>query len=48
LGQKYPAISQSWRRAWAEVVPFYAFPADVRRILSRIPRMIPHSAASWP
>jgi putative transposase len=32
-GQKYPAISQSWRRAWAEVVPFYAFPGDVRRIL---------------
>src|ERR1700754_2046956 len=32
-GQKYPAISQSWRRAWTEVVPFYAFPSDVRRIL---------------
>jgi putative transposase len=32
-GQKYPAISQSWRRAWAEVVPFYAFPGDVRRLL---------------
>jgi putative transposase len=32
-GQKYPAIGQSWRRAWAEVVPFYAFPSDVRRIL---------------
>ena len=32
-GQKYPAIGQSWRRAWAEVIPFYAFPGDVRRIL---------------
>ena len=32
-GKKYPAISQSWRRAWTEVVPFYAFPGDVRRIL---------------
>jgi len=32
-GQKYPAIGQSWRRAWGEVVPFYAFPAGVRRIL---------------
>src|ERR1044071_822257 len=32
-GQKYPAIAQSWRRAWAEVVPFYAFPREVRRIL---------------
>ena len=33
MGQKYPAISQSRRRAWAEFVPFYAFPAHVRRIL---------------
>jgi putative transposase len=32
-GQKYQAIGQSWRRAWGEVVPFYAFPAEVRRIL---------------
>jgi putative transposase len=32
-GRKYPAIGQSWRRAWSEVVPFYAFPDDVRRIL---------------
>jgi len=32
-GRKYPAIGQSWRRAWGEVVPFYAFPGDVRRLL---------------
>jgi putative transposase len=32
-GRKYPAIGQSWRRAWGEVVPFYAFPIDVRRLL---------------
>jgi putative transposase len=32
-GQKYQAIGQSWRRVWSEVVPFYAFPAEVRRIL---------------
>ena len=32
-GRKYPAIGQSWRRAWTEVIPFYAFPDDVRRIL---------------
>ena len=32
-GKKYPAIGQSWRRAWGEVIPFYAFPGDVRRIL---------------
>jgi putative transposase len=32
-GQKYPAIAQSWRRHWNEVIPFYAFPDDVRRII---------------
>jgi transposase-like protein len=32
-GRRYPAISQSWRRAWSEVVPFFAFPEDVRRII---------------
>src|SRR3954468_18044444 len=34
-GRKYPAIAPGWRRAWAwaEVVPFYAFPGDVRRLL---------------
>jgi putative transposase len=32
-GREYPAIGPSWRRAWAEVVPFYAFPAEVRRLL---------------
>jgi putative transposase len=32
-GRKYPAIAASWRRHWAEVIPFYAFPSDVRRIV---------------
>jgi putative transposase len=32
-GLRYPAIGQSWRRAWGEVVPFYAFPGEVRRLL---------------
>ena len=32
-GQKYQAIGQSWRRAWQEVIPFFAFPRDVRKIL---------------
>lgn len=32
-GRKYPAIAQSWRRAWGEVVPFFAFPKTVRRLL---------------
>jgi putative transposase len=32
-GQKYEAIGKAWRRAWQEVIPFFAFPRDVRRIL---------------
>lgn len=32
-GQKYPAITQSWRRNWEHVVPFFAFPESVRRII---------------
>jgi putative transposase len=31
--RKYPAIAPTWRRAWGEVIPFYAFPDDVRRII---------------
>jgi len=32
-GQRYPAITQSWRRNWNQVVPFFAFPESVRRII---------------
>ena len=28
-----PAIVLSWRRHWPAVIPFFAFPADVRRIV---------------
>jgi putative transposase len=32
-GQKYPAIAPAWRRNWSEVLPFFAFPDEVRRII---------------
>ncbi|MEQ9487948.1 MAG: IS256 family transposase [Alphaproteobacteria bacterium] len=32
-GEKYPSIGQSWRRAWQHVIPFFAFPEAVRRIV---------------
>src|SRR6056297_3804521 len=32
-GQKYPSIAPSWRRAWQEVTPFFAFPPEVRKII---------------
>lgn len=32
-GQRYPAVVASWRRAWAHVIPFFAFPPEVRKVL---------------
>lgn len=32
-GRKYPAIAQAWRRSWDAVIPFFAFPAEVRKII---------------
>jgi putative transposase len=32
-GKKYPAITQSWRRNWTQVTPFFAFPEGVRKII---------------
>ena len=32
-GRKYEAIGKAWRRAWQEVISFFAFPREVRRIL---------------
>jgi putative transposase len=32
-GEKYTAIAQSWRRNWDLVIPFFAFPEGVRRII---------------
>lgn len=30
---RYLAIGQSWRRTWGEVISFFAFPDEVRRIV---------------
>lgn len=32
-GAKYPAIAGVWRRQWQQVIPFFAFPQAVRRII---------------
>ncbi len=32
-GAKYPTIPASWRRAWENVIPLYAFPPEVRRVI---------------
>jgi len=30
---RYPAIGQSWRRAWEHVIPLFAFPPDIRKMI---------------
>jgi len=32
-GQKYPTVTAAWRRAWDRVIPFFAFPPAVRRVV---------------
>jgi putative transposase len=32
-GTKFPTVVASWRRAWTHVIPFFAFPPDVRRAI---------------
>ena len=29
----HPTIGQSWRRNWAQVIPFFAYPADIRKVI---------------
>jgi len=32
-GIRFPTVVASWRRAWTHVIPFFAFPPDVRRVI---------------
>ena len=32
-GERYPAIAPSWRRAWEQVVPMFAFPPAIRKMI---------------
>ena len=32
-GRKCPPIAQAWRRQWTQVIPFFAYPPEVRRII---------------
>ena len=32
-GQKFPTVAASWRRAWSNVIPFFAFPPAVRKVI---------------
>ena len=32
-GQRFPTIVAAWRRAWSRVIPFFAFPPAIRRVI---------------
>jgi putative transposase len=32
-GIKFPTVAAAWRRAWDKVIPFFAFPPEVRRVI---------------
>ena len=32
-GQRFPTVAGSWRRVWDKVIPFFAFPPEVRRVI---------------
>ena len=32
-GRKFPTVVSAWRRAWDRVIPFFAFPPAVRRVI---------------
>ena len=31
--QHYPSISQSWRRNWARITPFFDYPPEIRKVI---------------
>jgi putative transposase len=32
-GRKFPTVVASWRRAWTHIIPFFAFPPEIRRLI---------------
>ena len=32
-GRKFPTVVSAWRRAWDRVIPFFAFPPSIRRVI---------------
>lgn len=32
-GQRFPVVTSAWRNAWDRVIPFFAFPPEVRKVI---------------
>ena len=44
-GAHYPAIVPAWRRAWEHVVPMFAFPPEIRKMIYTTDEM---DSKRWP
>ena len=33
MGRQYPVISDIWQRNWSDIIPFFAFPAEIRKVI---------------
>lgn len=31
--ESHPSIGQSWRRNWKRIIPFFAYPAEIRKVI---------------
>ena len=36
MGPEFPTVPMAWRRVWDRVIPFFAFPPAVRRVIYTI------------
>ncbi|MGC0155796.1 transposase, partial [Chromobacterium vaccinii] len=32
-GRRFPTVAAMWRRQWEQVIPFFAYPPEVRKII---------------
>jgi putative transposase len=32
-GTRFPTVVAAWRRAWTQIIPFFAFPPEIRRLI---------------
>jgi putative transposase len=32
-GRKFPTVVAAWRRSWDQVIPFFTFPPEIRRVI---------------
>lgn len=46
-GTRFPVITQAWLNAWEYVIPFLAFPAEVRRVIYTTNAIATSAKARW-